>query len=547
MNPVEQPELKLESQEGGDCAINRENVSTMVSETPFNRERKMKENLRIISRCTGLALVIIAALVLVPAVASADVGGVLCDGLETAHGVGIEKNCSGPINRCGTNADCSDADFCNGTEICATVSEPGSNVVSCTITLTNPESHCDSLEVFDADDTIEDGTGSPLTSNTLLIVGTTGEVSGDCGVDVDLSDPTFTCTLAPGATITVLSNFYEFVYGVDPNTLNDTGRFRYRDVCDGGTTNCSLLNNATTISGSTPSVDGCSDGADPCPVDDGAFCNGPESCDEATDTCSEATNPCTDTLCTECIEATDTCDPIAPPPDGCVNEEICRTPGFWGTHGGVEKEERSTNITLALLDAYNAANVGNELTICGVPITNTDCGSPNSALEAICVSPKGDQTLQLARQLTAAALNCIITNAEGVPVDSTCTDFGAGLTGSVCDGVSIEAIFDLCNAACASGEVDADLDNDPSNADVSCIAAIDCFNNGFIVGPDGECTGDSSGCHDEDRLLVNGCFDFDPPGAAGSPRECNDSRKNCITIFGTIEGCTTGIAPCPEL
>jgi hypothetical protein len=221
--------------------------------------------------------------------------------------------------------------------------------------------------------------------------------------------------------------------------------------------------------------------------------------------------------------------------DTCVGEEICRTPGFWGTHGGVEKAS-STNITLALLNAYNAAN-DPDLTICGTPITNTTECSQNSALEAICVSPKGDSLLQLGRQLTAAALNCIITNSTE-PNGEICPS--AGLTGGVCSGVSIEGIFSACNAACEAGNTTAlvDLDNDPATPDVevSCIGAIDCFNNGGAINETtGECDG-STECHDRD--LVQGCFNFQPPGAAGSPRECNDSRKNCVTIFGNLSDCT---------
>jgi cysteine-rich repeat protein len=45
--------------------------------------------------------------------------------------------------------------------------------------------------------------------------------------------------------------------------------------------------------------------------------------------------------------------------DGCRNDctpspssGICRTPGFWGTHAGVEKT-RSVNITEAVIDCAN--------------------------------------------------------------------------------------------------------------------------------------------------------------------------------------------------
>jgi hypothetical protein len=52
--------------------------------------------------------------------------------------------------------------------------------------------------------------------------------------------------------------------------------------------------------------------------------------------------------------------------------------------------------------------------------------------------------------------------------------------GDVCDGVSVEEVFEAWNAACAAGDVvaeDVDLDNDPATdpIDLSCIALIDCF------------------------------------------------------------------------
>jgi Bacterial Ig-like domain (group 1) len=212
---------------------------------------------------------------------------------------------------------------------------------------------------------------------------------------------------------------------------------------------------------------------------------------------------------------------------GAPGVTICRTPGFWGTHGGEEKSI-SVNITLALLEAYNAVNEP-DLTICGQTITNTDVGSVNSALEAICVNKIGESNglLQLARQLTAAALNCIITNSQE-PDGEACPS--AGLTGAVCDTVSIEDIFNACNDACAAGETTVEIDGET----VGCIGAIDCFNNGGsfeFVDALGEfvCVEVADSCHD--RALDQGCFDFEPPGSAGSPGACNDARKNDVNIL----------------
>jgi hypothetical protein len=235
----------------------------------------------------------------------------------------------------------------------------------------------------------------------------------------------------------------------------------------------------------------------------------PDACDD--------NNPCTD----------DTCDPIlgcqhtpnnAP---GCEVTEICRTPGFWGTHGGTEKSN-SFQITGTVLDLF-----GGTLQICGVTVDSVE-----DALQAICVSPKGDSSLQLARQLTSAALNCAISNSAGTPGTCTAQD---GL--APCAGTSIADIFEACNTACP-GSTSAELDGHT----FSCIGAIDCFNNGglFDVATNGcscefgvdEETGEClNSCHTQP--LESDCLSFVPPGSAGSSTACKDARKDCITIFGT--------------
>src|SRR5207249_12088001 len=56
----------------------------------------------------------------------------------------------------------------------------------------------------------------------------------------------------------------------------------------------------------------------------------------------------------------------------------------------------------------------------------------SSAEEALCVRVRGQQARQLARQLTAAALNCVVS---GKPAD--------------CLGSSISDLFARCNTGCA--------------------------------------------------------------------------------------------------
>src|SRR6476659_6476062 len=117
-----------------------------------------------ILRCTGLALIVVGVMVLLPAAAQAQ-----CTAGN--HGVSIFKSCVSPKNRCATDADCSDADLCNGIEQCATEESPGSNVLDCTIQLTNPVIHCDNITLTDAADSVTNATGPGASSSSIQITG----------------------------------------------------------------------------------------------------------------------------------------------------------------------------------------------------------------------------------------------------------------------------------------------------------------------------------------------------------------------------------------
>jgi len=515
--------------------------------------------LGLILRCTGLALVVLGAFVLLPAAAQAQ-----C--IPGQHGVSIFKSCISPKNRCATDADCSDADFCNGIEQCATEESPGSNVLDCDITLGNPITHCDNETILEAADAVLNATGPGASSSTIVIASASGVVSGTCTAGTDLGGAV-TCTIAPGGDVHFRANYYTTVF-TDPTPLNDQASVTVSDTCSGSPSGCSSTPNTVQFTAATDTVSGCSPGtplvcndnnactSDSCVPATGCVftpnppCNDNNAC--TTDTCDPAIGcvftpnaPCNDNnACT-----TDTCDPVlgcvftpnAPCDDNntctddtcdpvlgcvftdngsCVTNEICRTPGFWGTHAcgltGTCEKTNSQNITLDVL-----ANFGGALTICGATIDNTNEGNANSALEAICVSPKGDSRLQLARQLMAAALNCGISNSTDTDI---CTGAGESAA-NPCGGVSIEDVFNACNDACPTGTT-ATVDGH----EVSCIGALDCFNNGGVFDvATGECgAAEGTSCHD--RELVNGCFSFEPPGPAGSPKACNDARKNDITV-----------------
>ena len=96
-------------QKGG-IAIDTQVSYTKDSRFPNNRERKMKDGMRTILRCTCLALMVMAALAIIPAAMEAQ-----------THLMTIGKSCVSPKNRCTTDADCADANLCDGAEQCATL------------------------------------------------------------------------------------------------------------------------------------------------------------------------------------------------------------------------------------------------------------------------------------------------------------------------------------------------------------------------------------------------------------------------------------------
>src|SRR6185369_944955 len=248
----------------------------------------------------------------------------------------------------------------------------------------------------------------------------------------------------------------------------------------------------------------------------------PKTCDDGnactTDTCNTTTGACEfsapktcddNNVCTDdsCNPATGQCEFVD---NNTCQPAICRTPGYWKTHGSVSQQ---------VID-----HAGGCLEVCGEVITTataSSVGNANSVLEAMCISPRGEQRLQLARQLTGLALNCVIS------------EFGADCGSNP----GLADLFNTCNNACINNTADVG----------ECISAIDCFANGGLPDPDtGLCGSDPSGsCHD--RALP----DFISTGGADTPQACNAASKNaCATILSGEAKCSAGnrsVAPetCP--
>jgi hypothetical protein len=155
------------------------------------------------------------------------------------------------------------------------------------------------------------------------------------------------------------------------------------------------------------------------------------------------------------------------------------------------------------------------MTICGEKIRTTRLDDADSATEALCVN--GGQSLQLVRQLTAAALNCIISNGR-----------------PDCLGLSTEGVFKACNDACAQGNVSAyDL----------CIDGLDCVNNGgsFDMATRSCDEVEEDSCHDRPLTNPRLGLNLEPSDAAGGSSECNSAKSNSCTVVRPGETrCTLG-------
>ena len=470
----------------------------------------------------------------------------------------------GCVNQPGAQGDCNDndvctTDFCDPTNGCTHI--PGklncddSNV--CTTDTCDPIAGCvNTPGALNCDD------GNVCTTDTCNpktgCVNTPGAL--DCDdhnkCTTDTCDPTAGCVNTPGAlncddNSVCTTDTCDPVAGCvnTPGALNcDDSNVCTTDTCNPitgcvntpGKLNCDDNNvcttdtcNPTTGCVNTPGALDCDDHnkctTDTCdPATGCVHTPGALDCDDhnkcTTDTCDPATG-CVNTPgalncddndpCTE-----DSCDPAT----GCQHVDngqcnlICRTPGFWGTHADTDPAKAcSQDITGAVI-----ALAGGSISVCGECISNSNLGEtlgPNdaaSAEEALCVRVQGQSQRQLARQLTAAALNCIISASSS----ATCAQT------SVIDWATCNAVCQGTSTAKTVGE---------------CIDEIDAFNNGI-----------GTGCHDRDlpldtifpagtRCTRNGQL---VQGPAGSNDECNRANDSACTIIQPNESrCASDSCP----
>jgi hypothetical protein len=251
-------------------------------------------------------------------------------------------------------------------------------------------------------------------------------------------------------------------------------------------------------------------------------CDAAERCDGTSNTCpSDGFQPvgaaCADTDGLSCT--TPGCDGAGQCEQSYAADctvELCRTAGFWGTHtcpGGqlTCNSGKSNNITQTLINF-----AGGCIDVCGEVIRTTQFNDADSATEALCMSVRGNQRIQLMRQLTAAALNCIISGGR-----------------ADCAGVSTEALFKACNDGCAAGD---------ASSYGLCIAALDCLNSGGSYNPQtGVCQIFSGNCYAKPLRNSKLGLDFNPPGPAGGGALCQSATSSPCTPVGSGEAvCALG-------
>ncbi|MFN2426803.1 MAG: hypothetical protein ABR587_10215 [Candidatus Binatia bacterium] len=341
-------------------------------------------------------------------------------------------------------------------------------------------------------------------------------INDDCPADV-AADTTAVCRQAVGDCDAV-----ENCDGVSAECPEDE---KLTGLCRASQGECDIAESCNGVVNSCP-ADEKSDAV--CRPAVNELCDIAESCDGGNVCPEDELVNCEDDDAVSCTEAT--CDPT----EGCIIAdncvEICRSPGYWQTHSGSEKD--GENVGQAVLDEVGS------LIVCGEEIsTTTELGTLDSSLEGLCVRTQGVHQRQLYRQLVAAALNCAIS--EG----GDCDDVVEGL---------IDVTFSDCDALCAGDPV---VDG-PTLGE--CVEQLGCFNGGGRI-VDGECAkgtcegdgvtycgADFDGCPDEQDCVrfEDSCAgeaicseDLDAPaqicpkpGRASSPKTCKEARHNECTI-----------------
>jgi hypothetical protein len=373
-------------------------------------------------------------------------------------------------------------------------------------------------------------TATPTATNTPADTPTNTPTATDTATPTatDTATPTATDTATPTATDTATP------------TATDTATPTATDTPEDTPTNTPTATDTATPTATDTATPTATDTATPTVTDtpEDTPTTTPTATDTATPTATNTATPTATDTATNTATPTET--PTATPTEEAATGPggICRTAGFWSTHG---------TITQAVINAADGC-----LEVCGEVISTTAVDDANSALEALCTQVQGVPERQLARQLTAAELNCVISGGGGD-----------------CTGTEVETLVADCNQTCETGV--------PVNGRnvQACIDEVDCYNNGgiFALGfcQTGTCSDNGEPCNEDNRShclhpttatcspLTDSCHAQDlcnedvglcflNPGGATSSKQCNDARKSRCEVVetdpkgtGSEKDCKNGI------
>ncbi len=334
------------------------------------------------------------------------------------------------------------------------------------------------------------------------------------------------------------------------------------DVCDAGTNPCVLgqtcdesidqcladgpdcnsnnVGDATDIaSGTSADANGNNipDECDACVIDadcdDGAFCNGAETCD--VDTCLPGTAPC-QMAGLVCNEATDQCDPDGP---DCNNNGI----------------GDATDITGGTSDDLNANSVPDECDEC---VFDADC---DDGLFCTGIETCNTDTCVASGDPCVAGQTCNEGTDSCDPIGADCNNNGIGdatdIAGATSDDTNANGVPDECDDCLVDGDCDDGLFcNGMETCDVdTCVAGTNPCSGGEICDEGGDACVINTDCNSngvDDALDIAGPTS-DDVNANGVPDECDECLIDGDCDDGLfcngaetcdVDRCVAGALPC---
>lgn len=427
------------------------------------------------------------------------------------------------------NQSCDDGLFCNGAETCSTAT---GCVSAAPPDCSHLDTECSSAVCDEATDictTVDAPAGWPCDDQLFC---TTGDSCSDgvcSGVARDCSD-TADCTV---------------------------------DSCDEESDACIRFTDDSACDDQNPCTNdvclvnvGCSNVANEAPCDDGLFCTVDDRCSDSI--CSGSPNFCDDGLsCTDdsCDEDTDSCQ-SSPDNSACDDGAHCN---------GIETCNPATGCTSGTAVDCSHLNATCQAGLCSE--TEDQCESVAANHSAPCddglASTENDRCVagecmgdtivcDDGIACTVDAFNLELTACEHTPVDSLCWD------GLFCNGAETCSADSGCQSGeasdcsnldgpCTTGICNEELDlceAVAANETVSCDDGLFCTVNDRCIA--GVCTGELRSCDDGVACTTDTCSEGAATCAhAPANSACDDGLFcNGEEICNADTGCASGMAPC---